>query len=52
MFEYNMSADMAREILKNRKGDDKKADQQKYLVQYVNEQLGLRLPVSRVYTTL
>jgi hypothetical protein len=48
MFEYKMSKAMADEALKNRKGDDKKAQNQEYLVKYVNEQFGLRLPVVRV----
>jgi hypothetical protein len=48
MFEYKMSKAMADEVLKNRKGDDKKAQNQDYLVKYVNEQFGLRLPVARV----
>ena len=43
---------MAMELLKNRKGDEKKADNQAYLVKVVNEQFGLRLPVTKVYTTL
>lgn len=37
MFEYKMSKAMADEVLKNRKGDDKKAQNQDYLVKYVNE---------------
>ena len=52
MFEYNMSKEMAAELLKNRKGDDKKKDNQEYLVKVVNEQFGLRLPVTKVFTTL
>ena len=48
MFEYKMSKAMADEVLKNRKSDDKKAQNQDYLVKYVNEQFGLRLPVVRV----
>lgn len=52
MFEYNMSATMAAEILKTRKGADRKIDPQKYLVQYVNEQFCLRLPVNKVSTSL
>lgn len=52
MFEYNMSKEMAIELLKNRKGDEKKKDNQEYLIKVVNEQFGLRLPVTKVFTTL
>ena len=52
MFEYNMSAEMAAALLKARKDEEKKMRPQDYLVKYVNEQLGLRLPVTKVYTTL
>jgi hypothetical protein len=52
MFEYNMSKTMATELLKNRKGSEKNMDPQAFLVKYVNEQMCLRLPVSKVYTTL
>ena len=52
MFEYNMSKEMAMELLKSRKGDEKKKDNQEYLVNVVNEQFGLRLPVTKVFTSL
>ena len=52
MFEYNMSKEMAMELLKNRKGDEKKMEPQKYLVKFVNEQMGLMYEVKKVYTTL
>ena len=52
MFEYNMSQQLADQILKERKGLDKKMRPQEYLVKFVNEQMGLRLPVAVVYTTL
>ena len=52
MFEYNMSKEMAMELLKNRKGDEKKKDNQEYLVMILNQQFGLRLPVTKVYITL
>ena len=52
MFEYKITKEMAAELLKNRKGDEKKKDNQEYLVKVVNEQFGLRLPVTRVITTL
>ena len=35
MFEYNMSKTMAIELLKDRKGNDKKLEPQKYLVKIV-----------------
>lgn len=52
MFEYNMSKDMANDLLKTRKGTDKNMNPQDYLLKVVNEQFGLRLPVTKVYTTL
>ena len=52
MFEYNMSKEMATELLNNRKGDEKKMSNQEYLVKVVNEQFRLRLPVIKVFTTL
>lgn len=52
MFEYNMSQELANEILKNRKGDSKKMNPQEYLINYVNEQFGLMLPVTKVSTSL
>ena len=39
--EYIMNSLMADEILKTRKGDDKKMRPQDYLVKYVNEDCGL-----------
>ena len=52
MFEYNMNKDMATDLLKTRKGSDRNMDPQAYLIKVVNEQFGLRLPVTKVYTTL
>ena len=52
MLEYNMSKEMATEIIKARKGEDKKMEPQKYLVKFVNEQMGLLHEVTKVYTTL
>ena len=49
-FEYQMSATMAKEIVKTRKGDDKKLKPQEYLVKYVNEHFGLRYPCIKVTT--
>ena len=48
-FEYNMSKEMATEILKTRQGSDKKMEPQKYLVKYVNEQQGLLYEVVKVH---
>ena len=47
-----MSAEMAKDLLSTRKGTDKNMDPQAYLLKVVNEQFGLRLPVTKVYTTL
>lgn len=52
MFEYNMSKTMADELLKARKGTEKRMEPQAYLVKYVNEQMCLRFPVQKVFTTL
>ena len=51
-FEYNMSATMAKEILKARKEAERKIDPQTYLVNWVNEQMGLLHEVIKVSTTL
>lgn len=48
MFEYKMSETMKKELLKVRKGADKKADKQNYLCKVVNEEFGLLHPVTRV----
>lgn len=40
-YEYKMSPLCARDILKDRKGDDAKKDPQQYLCEYVTEQYGL-----------
>lgn len=52
MFEYNMTAEMAKDLLSVRKGTEKNMSAQDYLVKVVNEQFGLRLPVTKVHTTL
>lgn len=52
MFEYNMSAVLAKDLLKSRKGSDRKLSPQKYLIKYVNENCGLKYKVVKVYTTL
>lgn len=35
-YEYTMSATLAQELLKKRKGEDKKKEPQKYLCDYIN----------------
>ena len=49
MFEYKMSKLMADELLKARKGNEKKMNPQEYLCKYVNEQLGLLHSVVGVF---
>ena len=48
--EYQMSALMAKELIRTRKGDDKKLKPQDYLVKYVNEQFGLLFKCVKVTT--
>ncbi len=50
--EYRMSAEMAKELLKNRKGEDTKLRPQEYLCKYVNEECGLKGYCTLVTTTL
>ena len=50
--EYRMSAEMAREILRNRKGEDVNMHPQAYLCKYVNEECGLKGYCTLVTTTL
>lgn len=52
MFEYNMSEVMAKDLLKNRKGEEAKMNPQDYLVKYVNSEFCLLHPVTKVFTTL
>lgn len=40
--EYRMSAEMAKSILKARKGAELKVHPQEYLCRYVNEKFGLK----------
>nr|DAT10019.1 MAG TPA: hypothetical protein [Caudoviricetes sp.] len=40
-FEYIMSTEMAKGILKDRQGDDKRVPNQKFLCDYVNRECGL-----------
>lgn len=49
-YEYKMSADCARNILKNRSGQDAKKNPQQYLCEYVTEQYGLLGTCIRVLT--
>ena len=51
-FEYVMSKALADQLLKDRKGDGKKMDNQKYLVKIVNEQFGIMGTCFKVSTTL
>lgn len=51
-FEYVMSETLAKELLKDRKGDEKKMDNQKYLIKIVNEQFGIMGTCFKVSTTL
>jgi len=51
-FGYNMSHQMAVDLLKSRKGTEKNLDPQKYLIKVVNEQFGLMYEVTEVHTTL
>jgi hypothetical protein len=41
-YTYQMSETFARFLLKNRKGDELKKQNQEFLCQYVNEQFGIR----------
>lgn len=50
--EYNMSKTMAMELLKLRKGEEKKMEPQAYLCKVLTEQFGLKYPVTKVNTTL
>lgn len=52
MFEYKMSEEMAKYLLKNRKGNDLKMSDQAFLCKYVNEELGLKLPCRKVLRSL
>ena len=48
--EYKMPNAIAKNILKSRKGPEAKIDPQKYLVNYVNEQLNLLCHCVKVIT--
>lgn len=50
--EYNMTKEMAEDLLKTRKGEDKKMDNQEYLCKVVNEQFGLMYECVKVNTSL
>lgn len=41
-FEYKMSETMAKAILSVRKGEEKKKHPKEYLIDYVNEQMGIK----------
>lgn len=49
-YEYKMSAECARNIIKNRSGSDAKKNPQQYLCEYVTEQYGLLGTCTRVLT--
>ena len=48
MLEYIMSKEFANNLLKERKGEDRKMHPQKYLCEYVNSQYNLMYPCTRV----
>lgn len=48
MFKYKMNETMKKELLKNRKGAEKKIDPQTYLRNVVNKQFGLLHAVTKV----
>ena len=48
MLEYIMSKEFANNLLKERKGEDRKMHPQKYLCEYVNSQYNLLYPCARV----
>lgn len=50
--EYRMSAEMAKELLKSRKGEDAKMRPQDYLCKYVNEECNIKGNCVLVTTTL
>lgn len=52
MSEYNMTEAMAKEILKDRKGEEKRMDAQEYLCKYVDENCGLLHPCAMVKISL
>ena len=48
MLEYIMSKEFANNLLKERKGEDRKMHPQKYLCEYVNSHYNLLYPCTRV----
>lgn len=48
MYEYKMSSVMAKELLREKKGDDKKLQNNAYLCKVVNEQFGIKGHCNRV----
>lgn len=50
--EYKMTPEMAKEILKTRKGVEQNMHPQAFLCKYVNEELGVRGNCVKVLTTL
>lgn len=41
IFEYHMSKAMFKDLVDNRKGEDKKKNPHKYVIEVVNEQFGI-----------
>ena len=50
--EYSMPEAMANELMKSRKGEEKKLTKQDFLIKYVNEVCGLLYNCVKVVTTL
>ena len=50
--EYSMPDAMANELMKTRKGEEKKLNKQDFLIKYVNEECGLLRNCTKVVTTL
>ena len=50
--EYKMTKEMAKGLLADRKGADKKMSDQKFLCKYVNEILGMKGTCTRVLVSL
>lgn len=52
LIQYKMTQQMANILLKSRRGDDRKIENQKYLCDYVNKTCGLNGTCIEVLTTL
>lgn len=51
-FQYKMSEEMANSLLKSRKSNEKKIENQKYLRRWVNRELNIMGVCTEVLTTL